>query len=61
MLEVLKIRLNQICKKKKDLQRRYKNSPAFITKATKGIKKKIEKKNAWREVENNLSYEEGTY
>ena len=38
MLEVLEIWLNQICKKKKGLQRKYENSPAFITKATKGVK-----------------------
>ena len=31
-------------KVKKGLWRRYKNFPAFITKATKGIKKKIGKK-----------------
>ena len=31
-----------------------------MTKATKGIKKKIGKINAWREVENALGQEEGT-
>ena len=45
--------------KEEDLHRRYENSPAFMTKATNGIKKKIGGRNAWREVENALGYEEG--
>ena len=41
--------LNRIWKKKKGSQRRYKNSPAFMTKATKDIKKNIGKKSmAWK-------------
>ena len=45
--------------KEEDLHRRYENSPAFMTKATNGIKKKIGGRNAWCEVENTLGYEEG--
>ena len=34
--------------------------PCLYDKSNEGYKEKVRKKNAWREVENTLGYEEGT-